>query len=196
MNLKTILANKLPSILITISSLLFAVVFFAFGRNLILATQVLFVASLLTGGILLLCWRWVMVKKTEWGTIGVTVLFTGLTVFLNDENFILWRPTITNGLIGLGLILLFFLNKAPLEAILGKPLELNLPKEIWVKVNLIWGLYMLFCALINTVIVLFFSKETWMIVKTFVIPGLSFVFMLGLFAYLFKEHKNMSKNVA
>src|SRR5699024_2009621 len=106
---------------------------------------------------------------------------------------ILWRSTITSGIIGLGLIVLYFLKKTPLEAILGRPLELTLPKEEWVKVNLIWGIYMLVCALLNAIFVLAFSHETWVLMKTFVIPGLSFFFMLGLFAYLFQKDKAYKK---
>lgn len=185
--------NKLPSGLITVSSLVFAIAFFGFGRDLIFATKALFVASLITAILFIGLFRKVYIKRTEWGTVGVTLLFTGLTIFLDNEYFILWRSTITSGIIGLGLIVLYFLKKTPLEAILGRPLELTLPKEEWVKVNLIWGIYMLVCALLNAIFVLAFSHETWVLMKTFVIPGLSFVFMLGLFAYLFQKDKAYKK---
>ena len=180
--------------LLSLSSLAFAITFFFFGFDLLKATTILFWFSL--GSLALLTVRPKGVKKSEWGALLATLLLSGLAIFFKEKGFILWRPTIVNSAIGIGLFVLYRMKKAPFEYLFGKLVEIELPQKEWLKVNIIWGTFMFLCALINAVVVLLVTylnldEKVWVITKVAVMPILTLIFTTFVLRYLMKQSRSL-----
>lgn len=89
-------------------------------------------------------------------TLGILVLFGGLTLALHDPTFIMWKPTIVNWLFGAGFLgSAFFGAKTLIERLMGHAIEV--PKPIWTRLNLAWTLFFFASGVINLLVVYVFS---------------------------------------
>jgi intracellular septation protein len=70
-------------------------------------------------------------------SLAIIIVFGGLTLYLHDEQFIMWKPTVVNWLFG-GAFLLSQLvgRKTAIERLLGA--NLTLPQQVWRRLNLAW----------------------------------------------------------
>lgn len=179
----------MPQVLVGICSLFFIGTYLFFGFDLLLATKALVYSSAVALVILLLFFRY-QTKKNQWLILGATVIFGSLTVVFGDGDFIKWRTTVVNVVIGLSLFGMFYLKKSPAQMLFEKPLEITLPQKEWLRTNIWWGLYMFFMAGLNTIIVLFIpSDDVWMTFKMIVNPVMTFVLTGGVLLYLSKKSK-------
>lgn len=179
----------MPQILVGISSLFFIGTYLFFGFNLLLATKALVYSSAVALVILLLFFRY-QTKKNQWLILGATVIFGSLTIVFGDGDFIKWRTTLVNIVIGLSLLGMFYLKKSPAQMLFEKPLEITVPQKEWLRTNIWWAAYMFLMAGLNTVIVLFVpSDDIWMTFKMVVNPVMTFVLTAGLLIYLSKKSK-------
>ena len=107
----------------------------------------------------------------------MVAIFGGLTVYLNDEQFIKIKPTIVN-LLFAGLLLggLLF-RKSLLKVALGSALDMR--DEGWKKLSLRWGLFFIFLAGLNEVIWRQFSTDFWVNFKVFGMLSLTIIFTLA-----------------
>ena len=91
-------------------------------------------------------------------TLGVIVVFGGLTLIFRDDTFIKWKPTIVNWLFAaIVLASLMGQRRTVLEFLLGK--KIHLPVRIWRKVNLAWGLFFLAAGALNYYVAFVFRTE-------------------------------------
>ena len=91
-------------------------------------------------------------------TLGVIVVFGGLTLIFRDDTFIKWKPTIVNWLFAaIVLASLIGQRRTVLEFLLGK--KIHLPVRIWRKVNLAWGLFFLAAGALNYYFAFVFRTE-------------------------------------
>jgi intracellular septation protein len=68
-------------------------------------------------------------------TLGVLVVFGGMTLLLRDDTFIRWKPTIVYVILaGILFASQFIGNKTVLERMLGT--QVTLPQHIWNRLNL------------------------------------------------------------
>ena len=119
-------------------------------------------------------------------TLGVIVLFGGLTLLFRDDTFIKWKPSIVNWLFSV-LILGSQLvgRRTALQALLGS--KLTLPDRIWRNVNLSWGIFFLIVGLLNVYVAFYYRPELseqvrtdfWVNFKVFGLMGLTLVFAIG-----------------
>ena len=97
----------------------------------------------------------------------VVVVFGGLTLALQDEQFIKLKPTIVNCLFGVilggGLLLL---KRPLLKPIFGAAFQLT--DEGWRKLTVRWALFFFVLAAINEVAWRGFSTDAWIASKMFV----------------------------
>ncbi len=76
------------------------------------------------------------VDKMLWVSLGLVVVFGGLTLVFQDETFIKWKPTILYWVFAGSLAFAaLVLRKNPVRAMLGE--QLTLPDAVWGKVNLL-----------------------------------------------------------
>ena len=94
------------------------------------------------------------------GTLLLILVFGALTLWLHDERFIKWKPTVLYAAIALGLTLaVWVFKKSFLKLMLGSQLEL--PDRIWMRLNIAWIVYCVFMAAINGYVAAIFSTDAW-----------------------------------
>ena len=93
-------------------------------------------------------------------TLALVLVFGTLTLLLQDERFIKWKPTVLYAAMGLVLAFaLWVLKKNYLKAMLGS--QLSLPNSVWHRLNIAWVGYCLFMASINAYVAAYYSTEDW-----------------------------------
>lgn len=179
----------MPQVLVGICSLFFIGTYLFFGFDLLLATKALVYSSAVALVILGLFFR-SQTKKNQWLILGATVVFGTLTIVFGDGDFIKWRTTLVNAVIGLSLLGMFYLKKSPAQMLFEKPLEITVPQKEWLRTNIWWAAYMFFMAGLNTIIVLFVpSDDIWMTFKMVINPIMTFILTAGVLLYLSKKSK-------
>ncbi len=115
-------------------------------------------------------------------TLVLILLFGTLTLALQDERFIKWKPTVLYLAIALALGLAPLLaRKNFLKMMLDSQLRLN--DAVWGRLNQAWVAYALFMALINAYVAHYYSTETWV---NFKLWGYAFplIFIVGQGIYI------------
>ena len=116
-------------------------------------------------------------------TLGILVVFGGLTLALHDPVFIKWKPTVVNWLFGVVFLASSFFGKATLvERMMSHAIQA--PKRIWTRLNLAWVVFFLFMGLINLYVAFNFSEDTWVNFKLFGMMGLTLLFVFAQAFYL------------
>ena len=103
--------------------------------------------------------------------------YSGATLWLHDETFIKWKPTVLYWLFGVSLIgaqLLFGRNL--IRAMLGA--QVVLPDAAWRKLNWSWIGFFAFMGAANLYVAYNFSTDTWVNFKLFGGMGLMLVFVV------------------
>lgn len=151
------------------------------------ATAVAIAASFVQVG-----WYWLKHRRFEnmhLITLALLVVFGGLTLFLQDETFIKWKPTVINWLFGLVFLGSQFIGKKTIvERMMGANIEL--PAAIWPRINMAWALFFVFLGFVNMYVMYSFDTDTWVNFKLFGMTGLTLVFVLGQGLYLARFMKN------
>jgi intracellular septation protein len=99
------------------------------------ATAVAIAATIVQVG-----WSWARHRKVDnmlWASLAIIVIFGGATLWLHDDTFIKWKPTVLYWLFGC--ILLgseLFFRKNLIRAMMDK--QIALPDPVWQKLNLSW----------------------------------------------------------
>ena len=93
-------------------------------------------------------------------TLGLILVFGTLTLVLQDERFIKWKPTVLYAAMALALgVALWAYRKNFLRMMLGA--QLNLPDLVWERLTVAWVLYCLFMATINGYVAAYWSTDAW-----------------------------------
>ena len=93
-------------------------------------------------------------------TLLLILVFGSLTLVLQNELFIKWKPTVLYLAMAIGLsIALWTAKKNFLKLMLGS--QLDLPDAVWMRLNVIWIAYCVFMAAINGYVAAYFSTEAW-----------------------------------
>lgn len=115
-------------------------------------------------------------------TLLLILVFGALTLYLQDERFIKWKPTVLYFAIAMALaVALWGFRKNFLKAILGT--QISLPDRIWYRLNIAWIAYSVFMAVLNGYIAAYWTTAAWMDFKLwgYVFP---LVFIVGQGIYL------------
>jgi intracellular septation protein len=110
-------------------------------------------------------------------TLALVLVFGALTLLLQDDRFIKWKPTVLYAAMALGLaVALWIMKKNFLKLMLGS--QLTLPDGVWMRLNLVWIVYCVFMSAINGYVAANFSTEAWVDFKLwgYVFP---LVFIVG-----------------
>lgn len=118
-------------------------------------------------------------------TGAVVTVFGGLTLLLQNESFILHKPTVINllfaGLIFGGLLVGRNVWKLAFEH------AFTLPDHAWKVFAIRWGLFYVFLAALNEIILANFSRDFWVNSKIFLVLPATILFMLANMPYLMKH---------
>ena len=93
-------------------------------------------------------------------TLALILIFGTLTLVLQDDRFIKWKPTVLYTAMAVALaVALWGFGKNVLKLMLGA--QLNLPDPVWTRLNIAWIIYCLFMAAINGYVAAFYSTDAW-----------------------------------
>lgn len=93
-------------------------------------------------------------------TLALVLVFGALTLALQDDRFIKWKPTVLYAAMALGLaVAVWVMKKNFLKMLLGS--QLTLPEPVWMRLNVVWIAYCAFMSLINAYVAANFSTEAW-----------------------------------
>ncbi len=113
----------------------------------------------------------------------MVVVVGGLTVALQDGQFIKWKPTIVMWLFGLGFLGSQFIGKKPVvQSLMEKGIQL--PSRIWRQLNFAWFVFFAVMGSLNLYVAFNYSEATWVDFKLFGMLGLTFVFILAQGIYM------------
>ncbi len=126
-------------------------------QGIYVATGVAIGAALLQVG-----WQWIRhreVQTLHLVTLGLLIVFGGLTLLLHDKTFIMWKPSVINWLFALVFFGSLFVGDKPLiERMMGH--SIDVPERIWRRLNHAWVLFFLVMGGLNLVVAWrFFTAE-------------------------------------
>jgi intracellular septation protein len=142
----------------------------------LLATITAILATFAQVGYLMLRGR--KVDKMLWVSLGLIVLFGGATLFLRDETFVKWKPTVLYWFFGASLLVSATLFRRNLIRSLLE-VQLTLPEAVWGRLNLAWIGFFAFMGIANLVVAFNFSTNAWVNFKLFGGMGLMLAFVVG-----------------
>jgi len=140
-----------------------------------LATLVAIVASI--GQI-----AWVKLRghKTDtmmWVSLGIIVVFGGATLWLHDESFIKWKPTVLYWIFAAIILGSAAFGRNVIKSVMKEQMEL--PDAAWSRLNASWGGFFAFMGVANLLVAFNFSTDAWVDFKLFGSLGLMLVFVIG-----------------
>lgn len=122
-------------------------------------------------------------ENTHLLTLGLLVLFGGLTLALHDPVFIKWKPTLVNWLFAIGFLGSLFIGRKPLvERMMGH--AVRLPAPVWSRLNWAWIWFFVVMGVLNLYVAYNFSEDTWVNFKLFGMLGLTLAFVIAQSLYL------------
>lgn len=136
-------------------------------------------------------------KKVEpmlWISVAIILVFGSLTIWLHDEMFIKWKPTILYWVFALILVFGMLTGRNFIKSLLGKQIEL--PAPAWRKLLLSWIAFFLVVGVLNLVVAYTCSTDFWVNFKLFGLMGLTLLFTLGIGFYIapfISENKTKGK---
>ena len=117
------------------------------------------------------------INKMHLTSLVLVLVFGGITLFLRDEKFIQWKPTVVNWLFAAAFLLApVFTRKTLVQRLMEKTVQL--PTGLWTQLNSMWVLFFLLSGAANLYVVYNYDEETWVNFKLFGMLGLTFVFIL------------------
>ena len=115
----------------------------------------------------------------------VVIISGGLTIVLQNDVFIKWKPTVVNWLFGFVLVFSSVLLKENLlKRMAGKMLHLE--DEIWMRLNYGWSAGFILAGGLNLVVAYTFSTEIWVTYKFVGGPLISLLYVAITIGYLAK----------
>jgi intracellular septation protein len=138
-------------------------------------------------------WRTRTLAKMQLITLGVIVVFGGLTLYLHDEQFIKWKPTVINWLFAAAFLFSQFIGqRTAIERMLGQ--NIALPQPVWRRLNLSWTVFFVVLGAANLFVMTFYDSNTWVNFKLFGMLGLTLAFVVLQSIFLARYIKDEGKD--
>jgi intracellular septation protein len=124
-----------------------------------------------------------------WVSLFIIVVFGGATLYLQDENFIKWKPTVLYWIFAGAIFGAAAFGKNLIRTMMTSQMEL--PDAAWRQMNLSWGGFFAFMGIANLWVANNFSTDDWVNFKLYGSILLMLVFVviqsLMLSKYIDKE---------
>ena len=124
-------------------------------------------------------WLKLRKKKVEpmlWASLAIIVVFGGLTLYLKDKTFILWKPTVLYWMFALVLAGAAALRRNLIRSLLSE--QMQLPEAVWARLNWSWVGFFSVMGAINLYVAFNYSEKVWASFKLFGGMGLMFLFVV------------------
>ena len=119
------------------------------------------------------------------------IVFGGLTLYLQDDQFIKMKPTIVNSIFSGLLFAGLAFNRIFLKTVFGDVMRLR--EEGWRILTVRWGAFFAFLAVLNEFVWRFYSTDAWVTFKVFGIMPLTMIFAMAQIGLLKKYEPDPSK---
>ncbi len=168
--------------------IVFLLAYYLSGKNFMVATGALVIASCVQLGL-----NWIKtrsVEKLHLYSCVLVVLLGGVTLAVDNPAYLQWKPTALYWLLALVLIGARLLgNNLTARGLTGmlKGSELRIsevPEQIWNRMNALAVLFLGLLGGANIYVAYNFSEEFWVNFKLFGLTGMTLLFMLLLFMNL------------
>ena len=123
------------------------------------------------------------VAASVWISAASIAVLGGLTVWLHNEWFIKWKPTLLYWAFAAVLICGQWIWKRNLLGALFST-ELQLPRAAWDRLLIAWSAFFLLLGCLNLVVAYQFSTAVWVDFKTFGLIGLTFAYTVWTSVYI------------
>lgn len=125
-------------------------------------------------------------------TLGMITLLGGLTLILQNEMFIKWKPTAVNWIFALAFLGSQYIGERTLvQRLMGH--AITLPETVWLRLNMSWVLFFIAMGGVNLYVVYHFDTDTWVNFKLFGMMGLTLAFVI-LQAFYITRHVKSGDN--
>ena len=144
------------------------------SKDLIFSVKVLVLATIIS---LIVSW-WLERRLSIMAIVGCTglVLFSGLTIYFNNEVFIKIKPTVLTLMFAAAIVGGRLLGYNPLGALLGQQIKLN--DNGWRWISRLWVAMFLCSAIANEIAWRYLSTDNWVTFKVFGLTGISLIFVI------------------
>lgn len=134
----------------------------------------------IAGTCLQLAYAKLVLKRVDpmlWVSLGIVVVFGGLTIALHNPTFIKWKPTVLYWAMGASLAIsnLVF-GRNLMRKMMGA--QIALPKEVWGRLNTGWIAFFALMGTLNLYVAYNYSEEAWVNFKLFGGMGLMIAFIV------------------
>ena len=150
-------------------------------QGIYVATAVMIVASIVQ-----VSFSWIRhrsVEKSHLITLILVLVLGGATLWLQNPDFIKWKPTAVNWLFALAFFAAHaFTDKSLLERMMAE--HIQLPTAIWFRLNIAWIVFFIGSGIANLYVAFNFDEATWVNFKLFGLLGLTILFVVGQSIYL------------
>ena len=131
------------------------------------------------------------IETMLWVSLGIIVVFGGATLWLHDESFIKWKPTVLYWIFAAIILGAAAFGRNVIKNLMKTQMEL--PDAAWSRLNASWGGFFAFMGVANLLVAFNFSTDAWVNFKLFGSLGLMLVFVIAqsmmLAKYIDKEEK-------
>lgn len=128
------------------------------------------------------------IEGTHWINLIVIVVFGGATLWLQNDAFIKWKPTVLYWMFAVILVgSQAFMGRNLLQKLLGS--KVTLTDQGWRSLNLSWSGFFVFAGATNLFVAFsgYFSESQWVNFKVFGLMGLLVVFVIAQSLWLSKH---------
>lgn len=151
----------------------------------LLATVVVILATLAQIG--WVYWRHGKVERMLWISLALVVVFGSMTLIFRNDAFIKWKPTVLYWIMAGGMVSAILFKKNAVRLMLQDKLEL--PENIWVRLNLAWISFFIAMGGLNLFVAYSYPTDIWVNFKLFGGMGLLLLFIVAQGAYLSRHIK-------
>ncbi|WP_019556245.1 septation protein A [Thiomicrorhabdus arctica] len=117
------------------------------------------------------------VEKMHIITLVLILVLGGLTLYLQDEDFIKWKPTIVNWGFALAFLGSHYIGKKPIiQRMMDQMIQL--PELVWGRLSWLWIAFFILSGATNLYVAFNFETDTWVNFKLFGLMGMTLVFII------------------
>ncbi len=145
-------------------------------------------AVAIVAGVAQIAWLKLTSRKIEvmhWVNLAIIVVFGGATLWLHNDAFIKWKPTVLYWMFGTVILgAQFLFGRNVLRSMLGK--QVKLPEPVWTRMAVSWSVFFLLAGGLNLFVAFsgYFTESQWVTFKVFGLFGLLLVFVILQSLYL------------
>ena len=148
-----------------------------------LATVTAIVATFLQIGWLKLKSR--RIEPMLWISLAVIVVFGGLTLWLKNEMFIKWKPTILYWIFSGILLFGSFSGRNFIRTLMKNAIDM--PDAVWGKLQWMWIGFFIVVGILNLIVAYSFPTEIWVDFKLFGLIGLTLIFTIAAAVWMTRQ---------